>query len=126
MIKRVNCARLVKMRHEYGREIVYLDLEDAWSFTVGDYTGPTCRDLDELETALKAARLGANWATVHNADRNWVEEVDRLRDIAAANATDAHEAHGELAEVLRELARARARVHMLEQELRLVQSKAVL
>jgi len=74
---------------------------------------------------LHAARLGANAYVIGQRDRDWVAEVDRLRAIATANAAEAHEAHGELADVLRELARARSQVMQLEQELRLIQARGV-
>jgi len=120
-----HAARVVRLFNTYGHRITHDPADESWTFTIGEWTGPTCRDLDELETALHAARLGANAYVIGQRDRDWVAEVDRLRAIATANAAEAHEAHGELADVLRELARARSQVMQLEQELRLIQARGV-
>ena len=118
--------KLVELFSRYGRRMDYSGESDAYTCTIGQWQGPACRDLRELEVSLESARLGGNACIVEQNERNWVAEVDRLREIAALNAAEAHEAHTELGTVLRELALARAQVMHLEQELRLIQAKAVL
>jgi len=115
--------RMVELFNRYARRIDYSAESDVYTCTVGEWRGPPCRDLDELQVSLESARLGANACIVAQNERNWVAEVDQLRELAAVNAAEAHDAHTELVTVLRELANARGEVLRLESELRLVQSK---
>ena len=103
-------SEVVRLAARYERQIQYHPETQSWSFEIGGFQGPTCHSVQELEVALKAARLAADELM----PRDLMAEVEHLRAVAAGNALEAHEAHEELAHLVKAYARAKSQIHYLE------------